>query len=203
MTEGASEQQTEEPKGISATSPATLQGRWLLLARTAWVVVAITALAIALFSIPSSFEHYRTVCTAPSEVCTDRALWQPTPEGVRASQDVGLSLDAYALLNVAIDKIGDLVWFAVGALPSGRRRWRHAVPAAGHRRRPAGPDRDQDVQLTRDLRALPASQRSSLSCSPNAGAILEELQGRGLIEGILYIGNMRITDVDPDLCESI
>ena len=34
-------------------------------------------------------------------------------------------------------------------------------------------------------------------------AILEELQGRGLIEGILYIGNMRITDVDSDLCESV
>jgi len=34
-------------------------------------------------------------------------------------------------------------------------------------------------------------------------AILEELQERGLISGILYIGNMRITDVDPDLCESI
>ena len=34
-------------------------------------------------------------------------------------------------------------------------------------------------------------------------AILEELQGRGLIEGILFIGNMRITDVDPDLCESV
>src|SRR5215216_386612 len=101
---------------MSAPPPATLQGRWLLLARMAWGAVAITALAIALFSIPSSFEHYRTVCTAPSEVCTDRALWQPTPEGVRASQDVGLSLDAYALLNVAIDKIGDLVWFAVGAL---------------------------------------------------------------------------------------
>jgi dihydrofolate reductase len=39
---------------------------------------------------------------------------------------------------------------------SGRRRWRHAVPAAGHRRRPAGPDRDQDLRLARDLRALRA-----------------------------------------------
>jgi dihydrofolate reductase len=37
---------------------------------------------------------------------------------------------------------------------SGRRRWRDAVPAAGHRRRRAGPDRDQDVRLARDLRAL-------------------------------------------------
>ena len=101
---------------MSAILPATLQRRWLLLARITWVAVAITALAIALFSIPSSFEQYRTVCTAAPEVCTERAVWQPTPEGVRALGDVGLSLDAYALMNVAIDKIGDLVWFAVGAL---------------------------------------------------------------------------------------
>jgi hypothetical protein len=100
-----------------ASPPVTaLRGGWLLLARVAWVAVAITALAIALFSVPSSFELYRTVCTAAPEVCTQRAVWQPTPEGVRALGDVGLSLDAYALLNVAIDKIGDLVWFAVGAL---------------------------------------------------------------------------------------
>src|SRR5918999_3054740 len=100
-----------------ASPPVTaLRGGWFLLARVAWVAVAITALAIALFSVPSSFELYRTVCTAAPEVCTQRAVWQPTPEGVRALRNVGLSLDAYALLNVAIDKIGDLVWFAVGAL---------------------------------------------------------------------------------------
>jgi hypothetical protein len=108
---------------LRASPPATssLRGRWLLLARVVWIVVAITALAIALFSIPSSFEHYRSVCTAAPEVCTERAAWQPTPGGVRALRDVGLSLDSYALLNVAIDKIGDLVWFAVGALMFLRR----------------------------------------------------------------------------------
>jgi hypothetical protein len=42
---------------------------------------------------------------------------------------------------------------------SGRRRWRHALPAAGHRRRSATPDRDQDVRLARDLRALQARPR--------------------------------------------
>jgi hypothetical protein len=106
-----------------ASPPATtsLRRRWLVLARVAWVAVAITALAIALFSVPSSFEHYRTVCTAASEVCSEGAVWQPTPEGVRALRDVGLSLDSYALLNVAIDKIGDLVWFAVGVLIFWRR----------------------------------------------------------------------------------
>jgi hypothetical protein len=99
----------------------TLRGRWLLLARLAWVAVAITALAIVLFSVPSSFEHYRSVCTAASEVCSERAIEQPTPEGVRALQDVGLSVRSYALLNVAIDKVFELVWFAVGALIFWRR----------------------------------------------------------------------------------
>jgi len=83
--------------------------------------VAIAALTIALFSVPSSFEQYRTVCTAASEVCSERAVGQPTPEGVRAVRDVGLSVRSYALLNVVIDKVGDLVWFAVGALIFWRR----------------------------------------------------------------------------------
>jgi hypothetical protein len=99
----------------------TLRGRWLLLARLAWVAVAITALAIVLFSVPSSFEHYRSVCTAASEVCSERTVEQPTPEGVRALQDVGLSVRSYALLNVAIDKVFELVWFAVGAIIFWRR----------------------------------------------------------------------------------
>jgi hypothetical protein len=101
-----------------ASPPATnsLRGRWLLLARMAWVVVTIAALAIAFFSVPSSFEHFRTVCTAASEVCSERAIDQPTPEGARALRDVGLSVRSYAFLNVTIDKVFELVWFAVGAL---------------------------------------------------------------------------------------
>src|SRR5215207_3005489 len=105
----------------SPPTPSSLRGRWLLLARTAWAAVAIAALTIALFSVPSSFEQYRTVCTAASEVCSERAVGQPTPEGVRAVRDVGLSVRSYALLNVVIDKVGDLVWFAVGALIFWRR----------------------------------------------------------------------------------
>ena len=106
------------------TSPPaiTLRGRWLLPARVAWVAVAITALAIILFSIPSSFEYYQSVCTAASEVCSDElAVHQATPEGVRALGDIGLSLRSYALLNVVVDKVFQLVWFAVGALIFWRR----------------------------------------------------------------------------------
>jgi hypothetical protein len=102
--------------------PATLGGHWLLFARVAWVVVAITALAIVVFSVPSSFEHYSSVCTAASEVCSEQeAVDQPTPEGVRALQDAGLSVRTYALLNVIVDKVFQLVWFAVGALIFWRR----------------------------------------------------------------------------------
>ena len=105
-----------------ASPPATtLRGRWPLLARLMWVAVAITALAIVLVSVPSSFEHYRSVCTAASEVCSEQAAGQPTPEGVLALREVGLSVRSYALLNVVIDKVFQLVWFAVGALIFWRR----------------------------------------------------------------------------------
>ena len=108
--------------GRSTPSPsAILRRRWILFARIAWVTVGITALVIVLFSIPSSFEHYRSVCTAASEVCSEQAVGQPTPEGVRALQDVGLSVRSYAILNVAINKVFQLVWFAVGAIIFWRR----------------------------------------------------------------------------------
>src|SRR5919112_1893942 len=105
------------------TSPPAIALRrgWLLPARVAWGAVAVTALAIILFSIPSSFEHYSSVCTAASKVCAERAVDQATPEGVRALGDIGLSLHSYSLLNVVVDKVFQLVWFAVGALIFWRR----------------------------------------------------------------------------------
>jgi hypothetical protein len=102
--------------------PTTLRGHWLLFARVAWVAVAITALAIVVVSVPSSFEHYSSVCTAASEVCSEeKTVDQPTPEGVRALQDAGLSVRTYALLNVVVDKVFQLVWLVVGALIYWRR----------------------------------------------------------------------------------
>ena len=123
MTEGSREQARGVGRASPRASPPTtgLHAHGLLLARTAWIAVAITALAIVIFSVPSSFEHYRSVCTAASEVCSERAVRQPTPEGVRALRDVGLSLGSYALLNVVIDKVFQVVFFAVGALIFWRR----------------------------------------------------------------------------------
>jgi hypothetical protein len=103
------------------SSPATTHGRSLFLARLAWAVVAVAALAIVAFSVPSSYEYYSGVCTAAPGVCSERAVGQVTPEGVRALQDAGLSVRFYAISNVVIDKASQLVWFAVGALIFWRR----------------------------------------------------------------------------------
>ncbi len=100
----------------ASSPPTTLHGRWLVFARVAWVAVAVTVLAIVVFSVPSSFEHFRSVCTAAFETCSERAVGRPTPEGVRALQDAGLSLSTYALLSVVVDKVADFVWITVGAL---------------------------------------------------------------------------------------
>jgi hypothetical protein len=61
------------------------------------------------------------VCTAASEVCSERAAGQPTPEGVGALRDAGLSVGSYALVNVVIDKVLQLVRFALSALIFWRR----------------------------------------------------------------------------------
>jgi len=98
-----------------------MQGRSLFLVRVAWVVVAGTALAIVVFSVPSSYEYYSSVCTAASRVCSERAVGQVTPEGVQALRDVGLSVRSYAISNIVFDKVFQLVWFAVGALIFWRR----------------------------------------------------------------------------------
>lgn len=80
-----------------------------------------TALAIVLFNVRSSFEHYRSVCSAASEACSQRVPAQPTTEGLRQLREAGLSAGTYADLHVAIDKVLQLVWFSVGALNFFRR----------------------------------------------------------------------------------
>jgi hypothetical protein len=117
----------EHDRGVGRASPRASPPatgshvRWLPLARVAWIAVAITALAIVVFSVPSGFEHYRAVCSAASEACSEQAVAQATPEGVRELHDAGLSVGSYALLNVVIDKVFQLVWFAVGVLIFWRR----------------------------------------------------------------------------------
>src|SRR3954453_2019667 len=60
-----------------------------------------------------------------------------------AATDKDVSIGGAGLAAAAIE-LGLVDELRMGA-PSGRRRWRHALPAAGHPGRCRGPDRDKDV----------------------------------------------------------
>ncbi len=66
-----------------AASDARVQGRWLILARGVWVVVAAGLLANWVVSLFAYSEILRTVCTAPDPV--ECHFWQPRPENVRTA----------------------------------------------------------------------------------------------------------------------
>jgi len=91
-----------------------LRGRRLLLARVAWIFVAVTVLALDAASIPYAYARYKDVCTRGVEFCRDEGLL--SPEGVRALQEIGLSRGFYAAHDVGLANFVTLVFFAVAAV---------------------------------------------------------------------------------------
>ena len=91
-----------------------LHGLPLLAARVAWVMVALMALAIVIFSLPALFAQFTTHCREAAGVCLERG--QLTPEYAQTFREVGIPPRSYATLMVAVDAFSRLVWFAVGAL---------------------------------------------------------------------------------------
>src|SRR5215204_5229199 len=85
--------------------PPTLRGRWLLLARVAWVAVAIVALGQFVISVPARYSQ----------------LAHPTA-GVRAALvELGLSAGGYALYNVILDTVFVSVFAVVASVIFWRR----------------------------------------------------------------------------------
>jgi hypothetical protein len=87
---------------------------WLLVARIAWVAVALLALAITAASTPLLFEQYGTLCFRAPASCLE--LSQLTPEGLRELEQVGITLGIYAGLTAGVGVLSKLVWVAVGSL---------------------------------------------------------------------------------------
>jgi signal transduction histidine kinase len=104
------------PTPASTPSEATpipvkpLRGRTLVLARGAWLVVAVLALGFFAAGIPSEFVMFRTVC---QDTCLGG---QVTQAGSRALRDLGLSLDFYAAYVVVHDIIFAAVYVAVAVI---------------------------------------------------------------------------------------
>lgn len=91
-----------------------IRRRWLLVARSAWLLIAAGVLANFLLGLPAYAAQLQTVCTSGPLRCS--ALSLPTPANVQALQQVGLSLEAYAAVNISWLVAVLLVYLAVGAL---------------------------------------------------------------------------------------
>jgi hypothetical protein len=106
-----------DPRRSSDASPRLrLRGRRLLLARAAWIAVAVLAVGLFVTSIPAEFALLRAPC--PSVRCPTGQL---PPAGLRALEDLGLSLGSFAAYSVAMDVVFAAVCGAVAALIFWRR----------------------------------------------------------------------------------
>jgi hypothetical protein len=102
-----------------ASTPATtLRGRWLVLARGAWVAVALLTMGVFVSGIPSEFARLRTPCSG-----VVGCAWAPrlTAENARELGELGLSVDLFAAYFVALEIAFVAVSAAIGAAIFWRR----------------------------------------------------------------------------------
>jgi hypothetical protein len=105
---------TEAP---AAATDLRLRGRWLALARTAWVVAALPGLAVVVGSLPIDLRLLQTICVGAS--CIDSE--QLTAHGAQALQKLGLSVSAYAIVSLSIAVLTATIWFGVALVLLWRR----------------------------------------------------------------------------------
>ncbi|MDQ3927594.1 MAG: hypothetical protein M3328_00450, partial [Chloroflexota bacterium] len=97
-----------------ASPPAStqLRGRWLSLARVAWLALASLTLVLDAVSVPYYYARDAGVCS--SEACVGDS-GRLTPERLHALQQIGLSAGFYAAYDTVIEVVAVLVFAAVAA----------------------------------------------------------------------------------------
>src|SRR5262245_1511275 len=88
-----------------------LRGHRLLLARAAWLVVAVLCLGLLVAGVPAEFAQLQAVC--PARSCPNGQL---PPDGLRALQDLAISLNLFAAYGVGLDIVFAVGYSAVAAL---------------------------------------------------------------------------------------
>ena len=98
--------------------PTTLRGRWLLIARAAWVVVALLYVGVFISGIPSEFARLQTPCT---DAVSCNLIPHLTVQKVQELKNLGLSAEFFAAYFVAIEAAFTALSAAIGALIFWRR----------------------------------------------------------------------------------
>src|SRR5262245_17288227 len=99
-----------------ATANTRIHGRWLLIARLAWVGVALLAVTLFVAGLPIQYQRLATVC--PTSTCHSGQLHPPA---VRALQSLGLSLGFFAGFALTLIVIFALVYGVVAVVIFWRR----------------------------------------------------------------------------------
>jgi hypothetical protein len=98
--------------------PTTLQGRWLLLARVGWVVVALLYVGVFISGIPSEFARLQTPCT---DTVSCSLIPHLSVHKVQELKELGLSAEFFAAYFVTIEVAFTALSAAIGALIFWRR----------------------------------------------------------------------------------
>jgi len=95
-----------------------LRGGWLLLARVAWVVVAVLTVVVFVSGLPSEFARLRAPCTEATS-----CAWVPrlSAHDARELGELGISVDFFAAYFVALEVAFMTVSCAIGAAIFWRR----------------------------------------------------------------------------------
>ena len=106
-------------RNTRASPPATtLHGRWLVLARVAWVAVAVLTAGVFVVGIPSEFARLQAPCTDALS-----CVWVPrlSEHNARELGELGLSTELFAAYFVAAEVAFMAVSFAIGGAIFWRR----------------------------------------------------------------------------------
>jgi hypothetical protein len=91
-----------------------MRGRWLLLARVAWVALAVFYASLCIASIAVTFVAYPKICGGyPNQAAYCVNLGPVDRSNI---QDIGLSLSTYTAYTLALDVIHMLGFWAVGVV---------------------------------------------------------------------------------------
>jgi hypothetical protein len=119
VTKGTSEQGRGMVERNTRASPlTTLRGRWLIIARVAWVAVAVFTAGVFVVGIPSEFARLQTPCTGALS-----CVWVPRLSAHNAQElgELGVATDLLAAYFVAVEVAFMAVSFAIGAAIFWRR----------------------------------------------------------------------------------
>jgi hypothetical protein len=96
---------------MNSETDTQLHGYKLILARTAWIIIAAKALILFIADIPLGYAQYLIVCT--QSLCQNQLA---TPDMVQALHSSGLSLQFYALYLTTLSIITISTFLAIAVI---------------------------------------------------------------------------------------